>query len=124
MKRYLIWHIPHGLARGGDASQGPVFYADHDYTPEAFRLYAQRAPEGGDLKVDIRADGVSIFSSEYATLNRGGNLEEHAEDYPAAEPSIAEGSAISFHIIEKAGAEGITGQLEIESLSDEEAQSE
>ena len=124
MKRYLIWHIPHGLARGGDLSQGPVYYADHDYNPSAFRLYAQRAPDGGDLTVDVRDDGTSIFTGNYAALNKGGNLEEHAEDYPAAQPFIAEGSVISFHSVDKAGAEGITGQLEIESVSDEDDESE
>ena len=119
MKRFLVWHIPHGLARGGDDSQGPVFYADHDYDPGAFRLYAQRAPDGGDMTVDVRDDGVSIFTGNYAVLNKGGNLEEHAEDYPSAQPFIAEGSTLSFHIIKKAGAEGITGQLEVESADDD-----
>jgi hypothetical protein len=124
MKRYLVWHIPPGLARSGDDSQGPVFYADHDYTPAAFRLYAGQAPASGDLTVDIRADGVSIFTSNYATLTKGETFEEQAEDYPDIQPIIEDGSVISFHIIDKAGAEGITGQLELESLNDEDDESE
>lgn len=122
MKRILVWHVPH--ARGDNASQGPVYYADHDYDPGTLRLYARLAPNGADLKVDIRDDGVSIMTSNYAALNKGGNLEEHAEDYPAAQPFIAEGSTISFHIISTGGAEDITGQLEMESLSDEDDASE
>lgn len=124
MQRVIVWHIPEGRASGGDASQGPVYYAEHDYSPDAFRLYAARAPEGGDLTVDVRDDGVSIFTGNYAVLNKGGNLEEHAEDYPSAMPMISEGSVISFHVINKAGAENITGQLEMTSLNDEDDESE
>ena len=122
MKRYLVWHVPQ--VRGDDGSQGPVFYADHDYTPGALRLYARLAPNGADLTVDIRADGASILTSRYATLNKGGNLEEHAEDYPSREPIIAEGSTISLHIISTGGAEDITGQLEMESISDSDDKNE
>lgn len=123
MKRTLTWHIPQ--IRGDDGSQGPVYYADHDYAPDAVRLYARQAPNAGDLTVDIRDDGVSIFTSNYAALNKGANLEEHAEDYSTAEPAIAEGSAISFHIIDSAGAEDITCHLEMDSLAeDDEDESE
>lgn len=118
MKRILTWHLP--SFRGDDGSQGPVHYADHDYSPEAVRLYARQAPNGGDLKVDIRDDGVSVFTSNYAALNKGGNLEEHAEDYPEAQPFIAEGSAISLHVISSGGAEDITCQLEMDSHDDDD----
>ena len=76
------------------------------------------------MTVDIRDDGVSIFTSNYATLTKGENLEEQAEDYEDIHPVIEDGSVISFHIIDKAGAEGITGQLELESLNDEDGEGE
>ena len=118
MQRLLVWHVfqPHGY----QMAQGPAYYAEHDYEPDACRLYARIAPSGGDLKVDIRDDGVSIFTSNYAALNKGGNLEEHAEDYPAVAPVIAEGSVITFHLIELNGAAEITCQLEMDSLDDSE----
>ena len=122
MKRILVWHLPQ--VRGDNASQGPVFYADHDYDPGALRLYARLAPNGADLLVDIQDDGTSIFTSNYAALNKGGNLEENAEDYPNDQPMIQEGSTISFHIISTGGAEDITAQLEMESISDEDDPSE
>ena len=122
MRRYLVWHVPQ--VRGDDGSQGPVFYADHDYTPGALRLHARLAPNGADLVVDIRVDGESILTDKYAALNKGANLEEHAEDYPSREPMIAEGSVISFHIISTGGAEGITGTLEVDSISDQDDSSE
>jgi len=120
--RTLVWHIPQ--VRGDDGSQGPVYYAERGYSPNAVRLYARQAPGGGDLLVDVRDDGVSIFTGNYAALNKGGNLEEHAEDYPAAHPEIAEGSVISLHVIRTGGAEDITCQLEMDSLDDEESESE
>ena len=122
MQRILVWSVfqPHGH----QVAQGPAYYAEHDYEPDACRLYARIAPSGGDLKVDIRADGVSIFTSNYAALNKGGNLEEHAEDYPTPAPLIAEGSVVTFHIIELNGAVEVTCQLEMDSLDDEESESE
>lgn len=122
MNRVLVWHLE--PIRGGDESQGPVFYADHDYLPQAIRLYARVAPGGGDLKVDIRDDGASILTSEYATLNKGGNAEEHAEDYPAPQTAIEEGSFISLHVVRTGDAEDVTCQLEMESLSNEDDESE
>ena len=119
MKRYLVWHIPH--VREGDESQGPRFYADHDYGPGAFRLMARQAPNAASgLQVDIRVDDVTIMTDNYAVLNEDANLEENAEDYTAASPFIEEGSVITFHIITTGGAEDITGQLELDSLSDED----
>ena len=122
MKRTITWHVPQ--IRGDSGSQGAVFYADHDYTPGAIRLYARQAPNAGDLTVDIKANGSSILSSRYAALNKGANLEEHAEDYPAAEPMIAEGSVVSLHIVSSGGAEDISASLEMDSLSNEDDGSE
>ena len=84
------------------------------------RLHARLAPNGGDLTVDVRDDGESIFTSNYACLNKGGNLEENAEDYPQTASHIAEGSMVTFHIISTGGAEGITGSLEMYSVSDDD----
>ena len=122
MQRILVWSVfqPHGY----QTAQGPAYYAEHDYEPDACRLYAQIAPSGGNLKVDIRADGTSIFTTNYAALNKGGNLEEHAEDYPTPAPLIAEGSVVTFHIIALNGAAELTCQLEMESLDEEESESE
>ena len=117
-KRILVWHVDH--PRGDDDSQGPVFYMDSDYSPGSVRLHARLATSG-DLKVDIRQDGVSIFSSEKATLNGGSTLEEDAQDYPLDnDPFIAEESVLSFHIIQTGGAEGITCELELTTLEDED----
>ena len=122
MKRILVWSLYQ--LHGDSQAQGPAYYAERDYEPDACRLYARVAPSGGDLKIDIRADGTSIFTSNYAALNKGGNLEEHAEDYQTTEPVIAAGSIVTFHVIETNGASEITCQLEMDSLDDEESESE
>ena len=55
--RILVWHIPNpGVAL-------PRFYIDRDSEPVALRIYAETAPNGGDLLVDILDDGVSIMNS-------------------------------------------------------------
>ena len=100
-----------------------MFYADHDYTPGAIRLYARQAPNAGDLTVDIKVDGSSILTGKYAALNKGANLEEHAEDYPSNLPTIAEGSVVSLHIVSSGGAEDISASLEMDSLSDADEES-
>jgi len=122
MKRILVWHLPR--FKDGDSSQGPRYYADADYLPGAVRLHARQAPADGDLKVDIRDDGTSIFTSNYAALNKDGTLEENAEDYPAAQPFINEGSAITLHVMEMANSEDITCELELYSVDDEEDESD
>src|SRR3990167_2173000 len=100
MKRVLVWHVDR--VHEGDESQGPVFYADFDYTPGAVRLMARTAPSV-ELKVDIRDDGVSLFTSNYAVLNKGATLEENAEDYDGDAPMIAAGSVVSMHVIASGG---------------------
>ena len=118
MTRILTWYAEHPKASGED--EGPVFYADHDYNPGAVRLMAHTAPDL-DTKVDILSDGVSIFTSEKATLNRGATLEEHAEDYQSPRLTIAEGAAISFRVIATGGAVGITAQFEMDTIDDDES---
>ena len=49
---------------------------------------------------------------------------ENAEDYPAAQPFITEGSVVTLHIIQTGGAEDITCELELDSLDDDEGESE
>ncbi len=57
MTRFLIWHI----ANPGVPT--PTFYVDRDCEPIGLRIYAETAPNGGDLLVDILDDGVSIMKS-------------------------------------------------------------
>ncbi len=62
--RYITWHIP------SPGSPTPVYYIDRDSEATALRIYAENAPNGGDMIVDILDDGVSIMhSNNYEKIN-------------------------------------------------------
>lgn len=117
MKRHLTWHREHPNANG--EREGAVYYADQALTPGHIRLHARKAPDAGDLQVDIRADGTSILSGFYARITQGNTIEEEAELYDDNPPSIAEGAEITFHIISSGGAEDITCTLEADDAVDD-----
>ena len=126
--RVLVWHIPdspYGLSL-------PRYYMDADYAKVGLRVYAEVAPVG-DVSVDIRADGVSIFANDPQTrfsvlgqrtttptstiiLMKGENSEEDAEDFSAA--SLEAGAWVSCHPVNLAGARGVTISLELDRISD------
>lgn len=58
--RILVWHLDR---LNGDSRQGPTYYLDRDYEPVAVRIYATIAPKDGELVIDIKDDGSSIFTS-------------------------------------------------------------
>ena len=116
-KRYLTWHMER--PRGDGAKEGPTYYADVALTPGNIRLHSRKAPDAGDLQVDIRDDGTSILSSSYARMTKGHTLEEEAQLYGSGPPTIAKGSEITLHIISSGGAEDVTCTLETDA-SDEE----
>ena len=212
VNRIVTWHIPQ------PGAPLPGFYMERDYTPEKVRIYAEQAPSGGDLEVDIRDDGVTIFANRVSTIEkksvvyseisyntlvstftldeiitggtsaakgrvvtnargnmeltligtvafsvgetitgassaatavilyfyRGGNpltystgaakttailpknanLEEHAEDFPSSEATIEAGSVLTCHEIKSNGAANVTVQLELESLDDEDEETD
>lgn len=106
--RILNWHFT-----GNPTMQS--FYADQDYSPEEVRLFSDFAPGGGVTQVDIRDDGVSIFS-DYAKLSGEQTLEELAGNFPDSTGVIEKGSIISCHIIDTGGASNLNIQLELEEL--------
>lgn len=55
--RFVVWHIPQaGVVL-------PTYYIDRACQPVALRLYAETAPNGGDLLVDVLDDSASIMNS-------------------------------------------------------------
>ena len=143
MNRILNWHETN--LTPSDEPFGATYYLEQDYTPVRVRLYARNAPNGGDLEVDIRDDDVSILAdrassykkptsigdvySQDATnqttiLAKGSNLNEMADSFLSNEPVLAEGSLITCYLIRANGASDITVQLELESLVEEEEESD
>jgi hypothetical protein len=118
MKRYLTWHRERPYANG--EAEGPIYLADVAYGPGHIRLHARKAPDAGDLQIDIRSDGVSLLTGYYARMTVGETVEEEGEDYPQTTANIAEGAVVTFHIISSGGAEDITCTLEVESVDEDE----
>lgn len=60
--RILTWYLPE--ITGDGTSQGIAYCMEKGYSlPARVRLYAHKAPEGGDLIIDIKTDGESIFGT-------------------------------------------------------------
>lgn len=114
--RILVWHS--NRLTMTPTSYGPTYYLEKSYAPKAVRLHCNVAPHLGDLKVDIKDDGVSIFT-DYARLPWGDSHEPDAEDFLEALPPMAEGSLITCEIVETNGAGGVTVQLELETLDED-----
>lgn len=115
--RHLVWYV-HTL-EGDHTSQGPVFTLDRDYQPRTVRVHVKRAPDAGDLTLDIKDDGSSIFGSTLARLKKGQTSEDVADDFYPTTATMARYSLVSLDLY-PAGASGITVQLELVALQDDE----
>ncbi|MFA4835552.1 MAG: hypothetical protein WC749_05750 [Dehalococcoidia bacterium] len=112
MDRVLTWHLASFIE--GTEAQGPTYYMEKDYDPGHVRIHARIAPDGGDFKADIRVDGVSVFTSEYATLYEDETLADEAEDYDNA--AFPEGSLVTCHVMAVNGAKDVTIHLELAAV--------
>jgi len=65
-KRILNWYLPEVVGDG--TNQGVSYCLEQSYAlPAVVRIRAHSVPRGEDLKVDIRADGESIFGTHTVT---------------------------------------------------------
>ena len=127
--RVLTWFI----RDTSDLSWLPRYYMDAEYEKVALRVYATKAPITDDLRVDIQADGVSIFQNQSSTtfttagqrtttptttgvLVKGDNAEVDAEDFNG--DSIPLGSWVTLSIPDMAGARGVSIHLELERVGE------
>lgn len=110
--RILNWHF-----NGNPDMQ--VYYIEQDMEPRGIRIHSKTPPSGGDCKVDILDDGVSILN-DYAKLMAGDTLETDAEDYPAATAVIAAGSVVTCQMVATNGANSVSIQLELETSTEED----
>ncbi len=62
MIRILNWYFGNG--------EQPAYYIERDYTPLHVRIYAGVPAQGDGLKIDIRANGTSIFANRASPLTR------------------------------------------------------
>lgn len=131
----------------GKTRLGSTYYIETDYTPVAVRIHAGLVPVSGDAKIDIHADGVSIFNNRTlsdldldtgvvdtgtavttALLGKGLSSEEYAEDFATdvdGETIIIEkGSWIYCNLENTGGGDNFSVSLELytmtEGLTEEE----
>ncbi len=111
MIRHLVWHIDR--LEGDNTSLGPVFTLDRDYTPRAVRVHCKTAV-GGDMRIDIKDDGASIFRS-LPRVTKGSQDELGDDSFSAT--TLAKYSLVTLDIPTNATG-GTTVTLEL--TSDEE----
>ena len=107
--RILVWYLEGVIGDGTE--QGPAYYMDRDYVPDALRVMAKRVADADDFTADIKDDGVSILSRR-ARMLKGAKTEVDAEEFPSPPVLIEAGSLITLDVT-SAGAKGITIQLEL-----------
>lgn len=127
--RVLTWFI----RDSSDLAWLPRYYADADYEKVALRVYATKPPVTGDLKIDIQADGVSIFANtptltfgtqgqrtttptETDVLNKGDTSEDDADDFNGS--VIEENTWVTCVVASLAGAKGVTISLELDKVGE------
>lgn len=113
---------------GDGTNQDRAYILDRDYTPRVLRVHARRAPDAADLQIDIKDDGVSIFTNR-PSLQKGENTQDWWEDFKLTNNAgtvMEKYSVITFDVSQPAGAKGITVSLELEAelLEDEEDEDE
>jgi hypothetical protein len=113
MNRILTWYAN----EIGD-TQDRVYYMEQDYIPLHVRIYAREPAVSGDVEIDIKDDGVSIFETS-CFLGESDHETEMAEDF-LEELTIEQGSWVSFDVKKLGGAHGITVQLELDTADDRE----
>jgi hypothetical protein len=114
----------------------PAYYVENDMDLSNVRIHALKAPTLGDCKIDIFADGVSIFNNNTPVTRRDGTsrsvagtpdttvkLPQHqtsealAEDF--SRTGIDAGTWVTCELVLPNGARNITVQLELNRLAEE-----
>lgn len=115
--RILTWTVP--------SPQYARHYMEKAYTPVGCRIYAENAPTSGDLVVDIKDDGVSIFkaneiikltpSSTVSSIEYNTLATSTASNYFIAGETITGNSAsVTSQIIKDNHVGSMTVNLDIE----------
>lgn len=117
--RILTWYLE--TLTGDGTNQGPSYVLDQSYTPNSVRVHAKRAPGYDSLRVDIKADGISIFPAAIRagvagvpSVQKGSQLEDHWDSFADA-PTLAEFTVVTLDVLDSGGASGITVTLELDT---------
>jgi hypothetical protein len=116
--RILVWYVDKNTGNG--TNEGPSFIMDRDYVPYVVRTHAKNAPDAGNMEITINDDGASIFSSP-VFLPQNENTEEVVEDWVENATTIEKYSLVTLDLNPN-GAQGITVQLELDAVENEETE--
>lgn len=115
--RILTWYVESPKNTG---NEGPSFYLDRSYAlPGIVRIFAGVAPDGGNLEIDIKDDGSSIFSN-LPTVSKNTNGQDWWEDFNDSLTLMEQFSLITLEIPKSSGAQQITVTLELQKEFHEE----
>ncbi len=108
--RILTWYVDEVVGDG--THQGPTFILDRDYDlPGIVRIYAGDVPDANVLQVDIKDDGVSLFTSK-PTVHKKQHSQDWWENFDDSLHFMEKYSLISLDVT-SGGAKKITVQLEL-----------
>ena len=121
--RIFIWHLDE--LTGDGTNQGPSYVLDQDYAlPGVVRLYAKRAAGKDSLRVDIKADGVSIFEAAIGnglasvpSIQKGRQIEENWDSFKDTIRRLDRYAVLTLDVLDSGGASGITVSLELDAAA-------
>lgn len=109
--RILTWYIENPKLDG--SSEGMVYLLEQSYAlPGKVRIFTRTAPNGGDLQIDIKDDGVSIFS-QLPTIPKGQSEDVDWDDFDDDQSLMKQYSTVTLEIPQSGGAKGISVSLEL-----------
>ena len=109
--RVLTWFVE-GIDRDG-TTQGPTFTLDQDYgLPGRVNLQAGQAPDADDVIIDIKDDGVSIFTRQ-PRLKKG-HTSDWWEEFNFALSKMEKDSLVSLDVVQSGGVKRLTVELELD----------
>ncbi len=107
----LVWYLEE-IQRDG-TRQGPTFILDEDYgLPGVVKIHAAGAPDADDLIIDIKDDGVSVFTKQ-PRLQKTHTSDEW-EEFNFSLSKMEKDSLISLDVVQSGGAKRVTVQLELD----------
>lgn len=120
--RILTWYIEHPRMNG--SSEGMIYFLERSYSlPGVVRIFTENAPGGGDLQIDIKDDGTSIFST-LPTIPEGQSEDDDWDDFDDDLSIMNQYSQVTLEIPQNGGAKGISVSLELNREHIEQAEDE
>ena len=117
--RILNWYIEE--PRGDGEPEGVAYLLDKGYSlPAKVIINTDKAPNGGNLQIDIKDDGVSLFSTLPTLIQNVEKLDDNWDDFDDSLTLIDQFSWVRLTIPQTGGAKRISVSLELNEHHEEE----